>query len=612
MLDDSAAVRRALALLHQWGWETGLKRLQAEMEAAPDEEQRQALVHFVGWMALERSEYDEALRQFDELAGNPALAGWALVGQACVKFWQVDYTAAHELLNLAAEAADARDAVLHGTIAHIRGTVCFHQGDDEAALPLLHEALERFGLDHFGTGRVLDTLGMFYAKQDNYPAAREFYEQALACKRRHADLAGEALTFGQLGRLHLDWGSLDEAERRFGEDLELSRRFENRQAVAQMHGELGRVALARHDWRAAAGWLDECLRLGDDAQWPKLAGYARKDRALAALGEGHIELAERLIGEAQSLFKKLDFAEGLAHVSFVWGQVRRAQGRLDESEHALQAALRFFDMVGELGNTARARLEIARTRLARDAVAVARHELELALAAAETCRRAALVEETERALRELDEVALWRHVFGRVRGRRVEGPTTSLADGKFETVTTLFFDLKGSTEFTRRTDPRVVMESLNQMTAETAVVLKGHGIQANQYLGDGFMAVVRGEDHAVRSVQAALELLQALTRFNRPRHVLKLHVFEARIGIATGDVCLGNVGTYEKMDYTAVGVSVNLAARLQKEARTDSPCVSQETRERLGDEFAFREGSPRPVDAAGIGKCQAWDVQGRK
>ena len=135
----------------------------------------------------------------------------------------------------------------------------YHEGEFDSALPQLHEALTLFGREHFATGRVLDTFGMVYAGKDNFHAAREFYEQALGCKQRSGDDAGLALSHGQLGRLSLDWGHLDKAEKHFKEDLEIARRIGDERGEAQMYNHLGQVALARRQWEDAAAWLDESI-----------------------------------------------------------------------------------------------------------------------------------------------------------------------------------------------------------------------------------------------------------------------------------------------------------------------------------------------------------------
>ncbi len=212
----------------------------------------------------------------------------------------------------------------------------------------------------------------------------------------------------------------------------------------------------------------------------------------------------------------------------------------------------------------------------------------------------------------MDEAAHVRHIYRRVRGRGIREETVSLLGGARETVTVMFLDLQHSTEYMRGTDPEVVMVTLNQMLANFAPILGEHGVTVSVYLGDGFMGLVRGPDHAARGVTAALDLAAALKEFNRPREVFGLPPLLARVGVSTGEVVLGNVGTYDKMDFTALGTVVNLAARLQTEAEPGSPCVCPATHEAVCDRFRFAEGNPRRVTLKGLAEWEVWDVLGRR
>jgi class 3 adenylate cyclase len=125
------------------------------------------------------------------------------------------------------------------------------------------------------------------------------------------------------------------------------------------------------------------------------------------------------------------------------------------------------------------------------------------------------------------------------------------------------------------------------------------------------MALLRGYGHSERAVAAALDLIAVVEEFNRPRAVLGLRQLPVRIGIATGNMFLGNIGTYRRMDFTAVGAAVNLAGRLMRLADPRAPCISQETYEQVRDRFTFAPGCPRLVELADIGRREVWDVTGR-
>ncbi|MGA2596422.1 MAG: adenylate/guanylate cyclase domain-containing protein [Bryobacteraceae bacterium] len=134
--------------------------------------------------------------------------------------------------------------------------------------------------------------------------------------------------------------------------------------------------------------------------------------------------------------------------------------------------------------------------------------------------------------------------------------------GKRLTVTIMFTDIRGFTAFTEKASeedgPEVVVELLNQyMTTMVAIIVKFGG-QVNKFIGDGILAVFSDEDegakpgdHALRAVQCAGRLVMAPSQF------------ETGAGIHTGLVVIGNVGSAEKMEYTVLGDTVNLASRLE-------------------------------------------------
>jgi adenylate cyclase len=166
------------------------------------------------------------------------------------------------------------------------------------------------------------------------------------------------------------------------------------------------------------------------------------------------------------------------------------------------------------------------------------------------------------------------------------------------------------------------MMTMNVMNAHFDDVLRQHQVSVSGYRGDGFMAMVRGRDHAKRAVKAGLDLVQALTEFNWPPRLIReyqdvhsaaeMKPLSIRIGIATGEAFVGNVGTYDKMDYTALGTTCNLGARLEAEAEPLIPCISQATYERVKNLFLFSPASPRSVNPKGLEDqdIKAWDVVG--
>ncbi|HYT94729.1 MAG TPA: tetratricopeptide repeat protein, partial [Gemmataceae bacterium] len=597
-LPDPRAADGALQMLREWGWEQGLERLKRDTDAAAEPGRRAALQILTGWLAAERGHDDEALAPLRAAASWPALAAWALAGEAFLALRRKRYRDSQDLLRRAASAADAHDTVLSATLAHLRGTLALQEGRPDEALRELHTGLEQLGPSHFSTGRVLDTLGTVHALRNHFPFAHAFYEKALEVKRLHGDDAGVALTHGQLGRLYLSWGRLADADAQFRAGIEVARRTGDERGEAQLYNHRGQVQLARGRPVEAVALLAEAVRSAT-GRYPILEGYARKDRALASLMLGDVAEADHDIAEAERLFHAADFAEGLAHVNRVRGLIRRRQGRPEESAQSLRTAATWFEQAGESAEAADCLLELARTLRGRGAASILIEEALLAaLDRAEDSRRPALVAAVESELREAAPLELGRRECRRLRG--AANPERTAEPGSV-----LCVELHTTTS----EGPLASLEVRNHLFADLARLFASEGIEVIQYRSDGLVALAQGPGHAVRAVRVALTVMEAISEVNRPRRVLGWPLWQAHTAIASGVIGVAAVGTFARRDYTTVGEPVCLAERLLAEARPDRPCIDDATHEAVAVSVTFDPSGPRFV-AAREGPRRFWEVMG--
>ncbi|MEO7338874.1 MAG: adenylate/guanylate cyclase domain-containing protein [Caldimonas sp.] len=178
-------------------------------------------------------------------------------------------------------------------------------------------------------------------------------------------------------------------------------------------------------------------------------------------------------------------------------------------------------------------------------------------------------------------------------------------DAERRQLTVMFCDMVGSTQLSGRLDPedlQHVIRSFHAAAARAVATYEGH---VAQYLGDGVMVYFgfpqAHEDDAERAVRAALALLKALSDL-RPRDDIEL---QTRIGIATGQVVVGEIGTgTSAVETTASGETPNLAARLQGQAGPGEIVMSSETRHLVGASFEVQslgglslKGFAAPVEA---------------
>jgi adenylate cyclase len=150
--------------------------------------------------------------------------------------------------------------------------------------------------------------------------------------------------------------------------------------------------------------------------------------------------------------------------------------------------------------------------------------------------------------------------------------------GQKMNVSVLFTDLKNFSTIAERTDPEVLMDWLNEyMEAMTQVVL-AHGAVVDKFIGDAVMAIfgvpiARETEAEIRTdaqnaVRCAVGMAQALNRLNYKWEQEGRPTLNMRVGICTGQVVTGSLGSQQRMDYTAIGDTVNIAARLESFDKT--------------------------------------------
>jgi adenylate cyclase len=135
--------------------------------------------------------------------------------------------------------------------------------------------------------------------------------------------------------------------------------------------------------------------------------------------------------------------------------------------------------------------------------------------------------------------------------------------------TVMFSDLRGFTSFSETLEPEQVIESLNYYLTEMSEAILDHGGTLVAYMGDGIMAVfgapLQQDDHADRALEAARDMLSRMGKFNSYLKEKGLNEggFKMGIGLNSGPVMSGNVGSERRLEYTALGDTTNTAARLE-------------------------------------------------
>ena len=148
-------------------------------------------------------------------------------------------------------------------------------------------------------------------------------------------------------------------------------------------------------------------------------------------------------------------------------------------------------------------------------------------------------------------------------------PRAAHPDETRKTVTVLFTDVVGSTALAERVDPESVRRAMSRYFSAMRTVLERYGGTVEKFIGDAIMAVFGipavHEDDALRAVQAAVEMRDALTQLNERMDVEWGVRIDTRTGVNTGEVVAGDSG--EEQAFVS-GDAVNVAARLEQHRRT--------------------------------------------
>lgn len=218
----------------------------------------------------------------------------------------------------------------------------------------------------------------------------------------------------------------------------------------------------------------------------------------------------------------------------------------------------------------------------------------------------------ELSQRIIERQALERFLSGAIVEKILANPGQIHLGGENQTATIMFTDIRGFTRMAEKMEPQQVVELLNEYFTEMTDLIFENGGTLDKYLGDGIMAVfgapITKPDDPVRSVKTAIEMQRALARLNRDWEARGQPPLRAGIGVNTGPVTAGNIGSTKRMDYTVIGDAVNLASRLCANAAGGQILVSESTFAQLGGSRPAKKlepirvkGRDTPVEVYEIG-----------
>lgn len=229
-----------------------------------------------------------------------------------------------------------------------------------------------------------------------------------------------------------------------------------------------------------------------------------------------------------------------------------------------------------------------------------------------------LIDEFNRMVGGLKERTILQETFGRHVGEAAAREILSQQSGEIgdqKNVTVMFADLRNFTSLSSNVPAAEIVRMLNLFLTEMVDIVEDHGGMVNKFLGDGFMALFGATDesdsHPDQAIAAGQQIVAAMTRVNERLQVDVHHAGADRtlaigVGIHTGPAIVGSIGSSKRLEYTAIGDTVNVASRIESLTKQLGVplLLSDATKQQLCEAIDCREFPPQMVK----GKTQSIQV----
>jgi adenylate cyclase len=178
----------------------------------------------------------------------------------------------------------------------------------------------------------------------------------------------------------------------------------------------------------------------------------------------------------------------------------------------------------------------------------------------------------------------------------LENPDSFKLGGTNQTITILFADIRGFTAFSEREKPEKVVGILNRYFTAMSEIIFAHGGTLDKYIGDGLMAIFGAptatSDDAKNAVKTAAAMQRRLVTLNAELESEGFSRISIGIGLHTGEATVGYIGSEQRSEYTAIGDAVNLASRLESNARGEQILISEATARASENSFDLTAQKP--------------------
>jgi class 3 adenylate cyclase len=550
----------------------------------------------------------EKTKGHDEHPPYIVLATALLNALALAKLRIRDYSAAMDHINNSIVLARQVKYVCGEAEAlRLKGIIHSTQHQLPEAILNLNEAYElNESLQYsYGIVKSLVSLGINYGYSGAEPKHSEYcFRGALQIARKCGFNNEEGSIYSKMGDIFMMEGRYDQAEKYYQKDFKLTSPDGSARRRAYVFRNLGRIRQIQNKLNPAISDLEQALELFESVEDRTNASHVYLRLCQCLLEKGLIEKARSLERKARETFGYGETFES-ALCDMMLGSIYRSDEKPEAACQILEKSLNVQKKFPPAYAGLNTRMELALAyrdlndhilykRLLKETIQLARH------------MRMQDIEEKALEMLKIEDEDEW------VRMRNIVflGVTSDSQKDKLIDVTVMFVDIRNYTVLTEHTEVKILAKFVNEFFNNVSRIVYSWNGFVNKYIGDCVMSIFGlyeedeiGEDGdyhkkaAYSALMAANEICQSVKRLRR-RYEFP-HEVEVGIGIASGPVVAGYFGSRERMEFSVIGSTVNLASRLQNHSSLGLGIICSNTSSLLGD-------LPGIVDHQNV-RCKGFD-----
>lgn len=420
------------------------------------------------------------------------------------------------------------------------GLIYMGQKNYEEALKMYEKALgiRRKAQDLKGVSDMMVNIGNVYHAQEKYTEALEMQLQALQLRKDMSDELKMASSYSNIGNSLKTSGNYTEALDNYFLSLHLFTKQNDKRGIVQSNVNLGELYYELHDHPKAHEYLEKAIKMGEETGLKNLVRKAYEYQSQLFADERKFEEAYTTYLNYNKLDKEISNTE--------------------TSQQIAQMSLRY---------------EIEQKERDAEAERIKNAELTKAYSSLENEKK-----RSDELLNNIlpEEVSEELKQFGKTKAR------------SFDIATVMFADIQGFTRISEQLSAEEIVSGIDEYFEAFDKIIESLGLEKIKTIGDAYLCAggipVADEQHAVKTVKAALEFLKVSEELRSKRKAEGKQSFDFRIGIHSGKIVAGVVGI-KKFAYDIWGDTVNTASRMQTSSEPNQINISEATYRLIADQF---------------------------